>query len=242
MKYFWTILGLILLCGRVSAEMRIWRDQQGNQFEGDYVRVVFGKVMLQNPQGEKIYIPLKELASADTKYLSTVYVPTMEITVRTRSRAKPPTDADLPDDKSTIVTAEVTIRTKEKVESSSLRAEVYLVGAEVATADYRIVKKAGGPLTFTTENAYQTTFSLEMESREYMEFNFQDRGTLYEGYLVLVFDKTDELIEYKSALSWLDKGKIEAFRKFRVNAFFNKDCRRRPVPRPVYSEERVGTF
>jgi len=240
MKCFLSFLSLLLLCAPGFAEMRIWRDQQGNCIEGEFVKTLSNKVLLEDPWKGKHFIPLKNLSKEDVVYLKSIFIPELTFRFYTKSRAKWRTEHALAEDRIEIITGHLDIQAKGEMESNSLRAEVYMVGKEVATDDYRITQKKIFPLNFTEENKYQVQFELETESRRYMEYNYEERGTLYDGYLIVVLDRNGKVIQHKSNLSWLDDREVEQIRSFPVNAFFNDECKRKSPPHPLFSSERVG--
>jgi len=240
MKYYLSFLSLLLFCGPGFTEMRIWRDQQGNCIEGEFVKTQSNKVLLEDPWKGMHFILLKNLSKEDVVYLKSIYVPELTFRFYTSSCAKWRTKNALAEDRIEIVTGHLDIQAKGDMESNSLRAEVYMVGKEVATDDYRITQKKIFPLNFTEENKYQVKFELETESRRYMEYNYEERGTLYDGYLIVVLDRNGKVIQQKSTLSWLDDSKIEKLRSFRVNAFFDKECRSKSPSRPLFNSVRVG--
>ncbi len=239
MKVVVIYLSLALLCGPASAVMRMWPDRQGKLIEGEYVRVGSNEVLVRDREGRVNYVPLKGLSAQDMMYLTSVFVPDVTITFSKRSRDKFRPDNALADDKIEIVTGIIEIQSKQKLPNDTLRAEVYLVGAEVATPDFRIKTKLSANLKFNEENNFTSTLQLEMESRVYEEYNTtQTRGTLYCGYLVLILNQRNETINYKTNISWLKEEKIPLLRKFRVDAFFDDNCKPRSVPRPEYSPGR----
>ena len=240
MKTVLIYLSFVFLCGPASAQMRMWIDRNGDAVEGEYVRMGSSQVTVRDRAGKAQYITLKSLSKKDAEYLSTVVVPDVMITFSKRTRGKWRSEYALASDKIEIVTGTVTIKAKQKFSNDKLRAEAYLIGAEVATPDYRIKSKVSLALKFTEENDFTAEFQLEMESRQYEEFNYQGRGTLYDGYVVLVLNQNNEVIVHKTNVSWVDEEAIPPLRKFKVNAFFNKDLQRRGIPRPDSSEARVG--
>lgn len=240
MKVILIFLSLALLCGPASAVMRMWTDRKGSPFEGEYVRMGSNEVLVRDRSGTVRYVPVKNLSSRDMEYLTSVYVPDVTITFSKWSQNKFRADNALDTDKIEIVTGTVEIQTKQKLPNDTLRAEVYLIGAEVATKDYRIKSKVSSALNFNEENNFTAALPLEMESREYLEYNDQIRGTLYGGYLVVILNQRNEMIDYKTDISWLKEDKVPLLRKFRVDAFFDDNCKPRSVPRPEYSVNRAG--
>lgn len=134
----------------------------------------------------------------------------------------------------------MTVSAREKIESDCLRAETYLIGEEVATDDFKLLCHASMPLRFCEEDEYTCRMHMETESRKYMEYNYQMRGCLYLGYVVIILDRDDHPVECKSDLSWITEDRLDALRQFDDGDFFNDQLEPRPVPRPNYSKYRVG--
>ena len=242
MKFCSLFLGVFCLCGSLCAEnMRIWRNKEGERFEGQFVRVLLGKVMLETAAGEKIYIPLKNLSKWDTKHLASIFIPEVRIRVSDSSRTKFRSKNALADDIIRIVTATTTIEAKEEVESDSLRMEVYLIGEEFSTDDFKLLEKGAMALKFIEENEYTCQMILETESRKYREYNRRTRGCLYLGYVVIIFDRNDQMVYFRSDIGWILEEQLDTLRQFEKSDFFDNKLKSRPVPRPKNTGiDRVG--
>ncbi len=243
-----------LLCGGLAvfiagasaavAEMRVWRDKSGREVQGTYIRQIFGAVALKTPAGTSVSIPLAVLSDADLSYIHTVIFTKVEITARKKTKAKERNKDFVKDgDYINVVTLDVQIEKKSREPfNRTLSAEVYLIGKEVYTGDFVLTGKGASAVKFTEENGGVSPFSTAADFRVYEEYNgLQTRGAEYEGYLVLVFDPNGGLLDYKTDLSWLrEQKKIDALRKFYVGSFFDENCRKRSVPRPLYYSARVN--
>lgn len=235
-------MGVLFLCGALFADdARVWRNQQGERFEGRFVRVLLGKVMLETDDGEKLYIPLKELSKWDLKHLSSVFVPKVNIRFSDSSRSKFRSKNALADDLIKIVTGMATVETKDEIESSTLRMEAYMIGEEVATDDFKLLEKGAMSLKFSEENEYTCQLVLETESRKYIEYNRRIRGCLYIGYVVVVLDRKGQVVDFRSDISWIQGDQLEKLRQFEKKDFFDSNLKSRPVPRPKNTgRDRVG--
>ena len=242
-SFSWSLFfGVLFLCGALFADdARVWRNQQGERFEGRFVRVLLGKVQLETEAGEKLYIPLKELSKWDLKHLASIFVPKVNIRFSDKSRSKFRSKNALADDIIRIVTGTATVEAKDEIESSTLRMEAYMIGEEVATDDFKLLEKGAMPLKFSDENEYTCQLVLETESRNYMEYNRQLRGCLYIGYVVVVLDRKGQVVDFRSDISWIQGGHLEKLRKLEKNDFFDSNLKSRSVPRPKNTElDRVG--
>jgi len=234
-------LTAVFFCGSVSAEMRIWEDKSGISVQAEFVRELFGSVELKKPDGSRYSIPLENLSTQDMKYLRSRMPPEIELDVRTQKRGKVRNKEFVQEsDVINVVTATVEIRQKSSAAySGTLRAEVYLIGKEVATDDYRLSGKGTSQVQLTEANKRTFTFETSADFRVYEEYNkLETRGAEYDGYLVVVFDSLGNKLATKTDLSWLEEGEIDALRKFNIDSFFGENCRKRSVPRPRYSGAR----
>jgi len=241
LKFYSLFLGIFCLCGSLSAhEIREWRNKQGDRFDGRFVRILLGKVTMENADGEKLYIPLKELSEFDQRYLSFFYVPEVKITFADTSRAKSRSKNALADDIIRMVTGTATVKAKRKIESCTLQMEVYLIGEEVATDDFKLLEKASTRLELTEKNNYTCQLAVKTQSRKYMEYNRQLRGCLYLGYVVVLLDRTGQVVQFKSDLRWVMQDRLDVLRQIEVGLFFDDDLQSRPIPTPEYTKYRVG--
>jgi len=241
-------LTLVFFCGSALAEMRVWEDRSGKEVKAEFSRELFGSVELRRPDGSLYSIPLENLSDQDTKYLRTRIPPEIELEVRTQKlpkvRNENATRSEYEQfaDDINVVTAKIEVRQKSSaVYNGTLRAEVYFIGKEVATDDYRLSGKGTAKIQFTEENNRKFTFETSTDFRVYEEYNkVQTRGASYAGYLVVVIDPAGKTLAMDTDLSWLeDEEKIDALRKFYIDTFFDENCRKRSVPRPQYYDARV---
>jgi hypothetical protein len=232
----------LIVCSAFSAEMRVWEDKSGNPVKAEFERELFGSVELRRPDGSLYSIPLENLSELDRKYIRTQIPPEIELEVRTQKRAKernPNTTRAAYEqfrDDINVVTANVEIRQKSQaVFTGTLRAEVYLIGEEVATPDiYRLAGKEAAQVQFTEQNKKRFKFETSADFRVYEEYNYDMRGAEYAGYLVVLLDPMGNIMKTDTDLSWLEDSEIDDLRKFYVDSFFDEDCRKRSVPRPRY--------
>lgn len=238
-------LTAVFFCGAVSAEMRVWEDKSGKAVKAEFVRELFGSIELRRPDGSLHSIPLENLSAQDMTYLRTRIPPEIEVEVRTQKREKERnknatrSEYEQFSDEINVITAKVEVRQKSSaVFNGTLRAEVYFIGKEVATDHLRLSGKGTSQVKFTEENKRKHTFEASTDFRIYEEYNRDTRGADYAGYLVVVLDALGNKLAVLTDLSWLEGDKIDVLRKFHVDAFFDKECRKRSVPRPRYYDGR----
>ncbi len=234
-------LAALFAGGAVSAEMRIWEDTSGHSVKAEFVRELFKAVELRRPDGTLHSIPLDNLSEQDSAYVRTRIPPEIALNVRKQKRDKVRNEDFVQDgDFISVVTADVEIRKTSRAPfTGNLRAEVYLIGKEVATDHYRLCGRETSRVLFTEENQSVYTFQTSAEFRVYEEYNHLEvRGAEYAGYLVVVMDPAGNQLATRTDLSWLKDEKIDALRAFHVDSFFDENCRKRSVPRPRYYDSR----
>jgi len=235
------VLTALFACGSVSAQMRVWEDASGVSVQAEFVRELFGSVELRRPSGKLHSIPLENLSDQDARYLRTRIPPEIELTVRTKKMAKARNQEFMKaGDEINVVTATVQIKKNSRAPYFGvMRGEIYLIGKEVATDDYRLSGKGFSQVQFTEENPGTCSFESSADFRVYDEYNrLQQRGAEYVGYLVVILDALGNRLAVETDISWLEGDKIDALRKFHVDSFFDKECRKRSVPRPQYYSTR----
>jgi hypothetical protein len=239
-------MAVALFVSPVFAGMRVWEDTSGRSFEGEYIRTIFGRVTLRDPDGKPFFVSVTDLSLSDLKYIQTLVPPTVQIEARKKTIPKVRNKTFAADDDFIdVVTLDVKVeKTSRMPYDAELQAEVYLVSKEVATDDYGLFGKRAVAVRFTDGNKGVFEFSSTAEVRRYADWNTGEaRGATYAGYLVVVLDPQGSRISAKSDLSWLkDEKKIDALRALRVGNFFDESCRKRSVPRPHYTQDRRVKF
>lgn len=232
--------------GPAFAEMRVWEDTSGKEIRAKFVRELFGSVELRRPDGSLYSIPLEKLSAQDLRYLRTRIPPEIELEVRTQKKEKERnmnatrSEYEQYSDEIDVVTASIQVRKESSAPfQGSLRGEVYLVGKEVATDHYRLSGKGSSQIRFSEENKDVFSFETSADFRVYEEYNRDTRGAEYVGYLVVVIGSQGNKLAMQTDLSWLEGEKIDALRKFHIDAFFDENCRKRSVPRPRFYDARV---
>jgi hypothetical protein len=234
-------LAAFFIGAQAHAEMRVWEDKAGLQVKADFVREIFGLVELRRPDGSIHTISLKDLSPEDMQYVRTRVPPEVSIDVQKKERPKVRNDKFVQGgDVINVITLEISLHKESSAPYDGvLSAEVYLVGKEVATDDYRMLGKRLSRVEFTEENEGIFTFSVSADERVYEEYNgLETRGAEYDGYLVVVADANGQRQTFKTNLSWLEDENVDKLRRFYVGSFFDENCRRRSVPRPRYYESR----
>lgn len=232
--------GALLLCCCASsfAEMRIWRDNSGNTYAGEYVRVIFGGVAIRMPDKQQVNIPLENLSNEDMKYLQKLILPKIALDVRSKKRElerNPKNQANATAFWFETMVAELTVTVRKQGKmpyDGTLLMEVYFFADEVVTDDIRLFSKQSANVVFNEENGGVFTFKASAQIDRFLCYTGDIRGAEYSGYLVVVYDPDGNRMAYKTNLSWIKEDKLDQLRKYRTFTFMDKDARKRPVPRP----------
>lgn len=228
-----TALFLLLSAGWVCAEMRMWTDKDGKSVYAEFKQELFGKIFLKDAESRTVLLAVADLSETDLNYFQAMIPPNVEVEFSKITRLKERSIYAREDDKIGFVTVTVEI-TKERKSLSrgTLHGELYLVGEEIATDDYRMLAKKRFPVRFEGKKGNLFVYETSVEERNYREYNDQVRGTEYSGYMLVLIDSQDEVFHISTNLDWLDEESIPLFRALSERSFFNDYCWEVPVPRP----------
>jgi hypothetical protein len=219
------------ICFSAGAEMRIWHKIDGTRFDAEFTREALGKIFFQGADKENFSLLESDLVANDIKYLRSVIPPTVDIGFSKKIREMPKSDYAHQDFYSMEITATFKIKKTSRAEfTGQLPAEVYLIGKEVSSDEYRLFEKKGFLVEFP-DGKREFNYQLKSVLIHYSEYTGDERGALYEGYVAVVFDRTGTPLAFETNLSWMKKDNLAALRKLPVPGFLDKECRKRPVPR-----------
>jgi hypothetical protein len=240
MKKAWLCTLVFAVSLSLQAEMRAWTDKTGRQFQAEYVREIFGIVLMDTLAGERISVAFDQLSSPDQVYLRKMIPPELGISFSKRTVKKTQSAYTWWYDETVFVTGEISIRKiSEPPYTGVLFAEVFMIGKEVVTGNYALLEKKTESFSLKNQEGKAYQFEITVESRRYQEYNNQTRGVQFIGYAVVVEDGTGNRVAMQSDLKWVTAEKIAELRKFDTSSFFNENCREVPVPRPAYYTERT---
>jgi len=226
----------IILCAMslcASAEMRVWHDKDGKEYTGNFEREAFGKLFFRGPDKKIFSLVATNLIDSDLEHVRSNALPEVQIQFQKSKRLKDKPDKDWGDDMEMEVKGTVKIRKTSKFPYfGTLKGEVYLIAEEVATDDYKLVAKKTFPVKFPNVKKAEVEAKISVIIRNFKDKNEDMRGAFYEGYVVIVSDADGTPMELKTDLGWITEEKIDALRRLPVPGFLNKECKKRPVPRP----------
>ena len=254
-----TPLLILLLMGplcSIAAEMRVWEDKNGNRYEAEFVRELFGKMTLRTKDGTEVRIPVEDFSEHDQKYMRVMVPPNVSIEVDDKTWKKPKlsldeegnvgSDEEEERSNSFIMTKGLVTVTKEskRVFTSRLKAELFLIAEEIDGDNYALMSRTESSFLLGEHNDETHVFSSDsFENIEFTEYFGQPRGEEYAGYLVVVSDAQGNILQTKTDLGdWIEKPEvIKNLRELCVRGapslcsrHFDKTGQKTEVPRPNF--------
>lgn len=234
-----------LLC--CNAEVRIWRDRNGNQYEAEFVRELFGKMTLRCTDGTEVRISIEEFSDHDQKYLRVMVPPEMSITFQEKEWVKPkPYEVWETTDKQMMVQGHVSItKITPRPFTGRLNAELFMIAAEVDGDNFVLLSRTESSFLLGEHNNNTHTFSSEPDyTRQYDEMGPSGwRGEIYEGYLIVISDSSGKTVTTQTNIhgNWIDKPEvIENLRDLMLRGagsirsrHFDKTGRKSKLTRPM---------
>jgi hypothetical protein len=191
------------------SEYRIWTDKGGKQIEAELVRIIDDKVVLRKQDGDELKVSLDTLSKEDKKYAVLQAPPRVEIKVST--------NADRENEgygsgrhggvqiQEETVSATVNIRkSSSPAYEAPMMSEVYLIGTPEQADMFVILDLTKSKFKFTTENKNEHSYQSDTISLKQLEAGKQ-KGTEYEGYIVIVRDRTGEILSMKCSRLLFEK-------------------------------------
>lgn len=190
MKYMLFILILFssLLC---RAEFRIWEDNAGNIWEGEFVTVNAGKVVIRDRTGEKKSYSPGMLSGNDLVYLEKKVPPRLELTVSKSSD-------NGSSSKSEIVKCRAVITKKDgRAYSGEMTAVLVVLAKDQKSGSF---SKAGASKEFSFTLPQKPGASVEFESSGVgLAKSSASSGRVYAGYVLVVWDRFGNPIAVESS-------------------------------------------
>ena len=208
-----SFIAMICIVSSAHAQMRIWTDQSGQQYEAEYMKDLFGKITLRTVDGKEIRVPLEDLSEADQKYLRVEIPPTLDVTCRIPPPKRPARRGDWDDRDDTetwVYNAEVTIsKESRRPFTSRLFGELFLIAEEVDGDNYILLSKTEASFLLLDKDNNQHAFKAEpVEVRRFLESGGKQwRGEEFYGYLVVISDRHGTILAVKTDIKkpWVSK-------------------------------------
>ena len=190
MKRALLLLLLYGLAHGVSAEFRIWEDKAGNIWEGEFVTLSAGEVVMNDQAGKRIRIKPEKLCQADRLYLEKVVPPRLSIDVSKT------TDNTGKGGSLGLVRCVVSIKqTDNRSYSGELTAVLLTMGADIRTGSARTVNKKEH--TFKLPEKRGAPIQFQGDTARFQK-SAAKSGTAYYGYVLVVWDRFGNVVAIKS--------------------------------------------
>lgn len=247
MKTAGLCLFLSLFVGFSSqAQMRYWTDVDGNRFEAAYEKEMFDVFYFKTRTGKTVKLPFEKISQIDIDHLKNTLPPKMEIEFLKKGERKKRDPGVPANDVIEIVTGRVTLKkTGALPYDGVLTAEAYLIAKEVNqnVEAYRLFGRKVEKFSFSAENENTHRFEFSAEARKF-EIGGTDEGSVpwgceYHGYVVFVFDAKKNIVAFSSDLPWMKEETAIELRKYRINTFFDEQCKKIPVPRAIWISDNA---
>jgi len=186
------ILFVFFITPALWGEFRVWKDQSGNTFEGEYVSQTLLTVVLRDRTGKTVRLPISKLSDADQKFLTTSIPPKLEIDFsknQDRRNSYWGTYSDV-----SMVCKIIINKVSYPVYTGRLSVTLVIIGKNDRTRKYLILDKAQEEFDFVDAKS----FSLRGKHFNMRQSNSSDDVTKYIGFLAVVTDKTGAVIAIKS--------------------------------------------
>lgn len=223
-----SVLGLVMvsILRTGFAEYRVWTDADGKQLEAEFVRVVDEKVVLLKRDGSELKVSLDTLSMADRKYAVVQAPPRIEIKVSTDTDRENKTVDDrrgpgLQIQKESIQLEIFIRKTSAAPYEAPLVSTVYLMGKSAQRDGYVLLERTQSKFRFTTGTKNQHTYSSAKARLQQLEAGKQV-GVEYQGYLVVVKDRTGTVLEMKCSKLDFEKNS-KTIMDAQPGAVFDKD-------------------
>ncbi len=244
-------MALILIYAfSTCAEVRVWTGEDGQRFQGEFLRELLGRIQVRDSKGKLHMISLDKLSKADQIYLQNSVVPEVDITVRKSSFQKPEMEWTISGDKTTLYTCEITIEKESEMDSKApLTAELYFIADEEDGDNYILIQHESKKFVFSEGNDSEFEWVVrDIPIRRYYAgwavSSSKWRGGNYLGYIVTVLGPKGNIVAYKTDIGneeWMSDGVDAAVEKLRKLAYegrgsvysrhFDNQIRKSRVPR-----------
>ncbi|MDF7825862.1 hypothetical protein P4B35_17670 [Pontiellaceae bacterium B12227] len=186
---FLPLVFVLLAVQSVSAEFRIWESTDGTIWEGEFVTMNGGRVVIRDQAGKKNEYKPDALCEADRDYLEKVIPPALSIDV---SRS-----TDSISGSSERVKCIATIKKANTAKySGELTAVLVMLAEELKTGAY---SKAGSAteFKFTLPEKHGVPVQFKSDTQKFLKRS-NNSGRAYSGYILVVWDRFGNPVAVKS--------------------------------------------
>ena len=171
----------IILVFAAKAEFRIWEDADGNIWEGEFVTLAAGEVVMRDQQDKRIRIAPEKLSATDQQYLEKVVPPKLTLDVsKTTDNVRSGSNSEL-------VRCVAAIRQADtRPYSGELTAVLLTMGEDIRTGSTSQVNRKEH--TFTLPQNRGDVVEFQGDSSSFLRTSNKS-GRTYAGYLLVVWDR-----------------------------------------------------
>jgi len=219
---------IIIMFGWVSmavlqstfAEYRIWKDKKGHSIEAEFVCERSGLVMIKKRDGKILKLPKGKLSDADQKYLALEVPPKLELIFSKkqdrRNRDYGYADVDME--------CEVTVKKKSKATyDGTLKVILLVVGIEKRQKSYIMLDRVEATFEFKQSKKFLLKGNRFRMREDHDDNNY---GSEYVGFLAVVLDKKNRIIEVKSNRKEFAAG-VDLLLKIKKGKYFERNLKER---------------
>lgn len=245
---------IILILGQIAvSEMRPWATTNGVSYRAEYVTELFGKVTLRDAAGREVRIPVSAFSEHDQKYLRVMVPPEMEINFDRKNNAFPHRMmiGERFNERVSIESRVTVRKISDRMFTSSLNLEVFLVGSAIENRSYILLSKSDFKFLFGPEA--DSTREFKPDPVTVADFiddtHLSHRGEIYLGYLAVISDASGNIVKTQTDIgAWIEEiAVIEELRKLAVRGapslrsrYFDETGRKVDPPRTRYYTERLS--
>jgi hypothetical protein len=185
-------IGLFLFCSvfAAQAEFRIWEDLKGNVFEGEFITLAAGEVLIENQEGKEYRFLPEALCASDQQYLERRIPPKLglDVTKNTNNSASKSGSEDV----RCIATIKQTDR---RPYTGELTAVLAVMGETIGSGSSMIVNRSEQVFTLPEIRGEAIEFASD---RAQFYRKSRKTGKEYSGYVLVVYDRFGEVVAVKS--------------------------------------------
>jgi hypothetical protein len=249
MRRFNFILLALAVCALAANayERRDWEDIHGNRVTGRFVRELFGKLTVEDDEGNKSVFEIEDLSDLDKKYIRVKIPPKIDAVVRSQSKKLPKRPADLTrDDVEDVywVAAEIS-KESQRPFTSRLNIETFLVADEFEADNYILLGRFTDSFLLVQEKDYKYSYKSEkVQCTLFSQLGSGERkGEVYKGHIFIITSQEGDVVFMHSSLpTWMQQPEIlEKLRELSIRGapsvrsrHFNKQGEKAPPPRSRY--------
>jgi len=184
------VIGLLLvgLVVGASAESRTWSDKKGNELEAEFICMRIGKAVLKGNGGKEYAPEFDDLSEKDQLYIQSILPPEIDIAFsKTQDRRSGSYWMSMQ--------GEVTLeKTSFRMPyNDELHAIFYMFGEDDYLHEYVILDRTESKFNFRDSDTHQ----IRGNFFRMHDVNSGNHGVEYKGFLVVVFDKDNQIVALK---------------------------------------------